>query len=120
MKWMLYSIGKYNVKLIATLTLYYYKKMKSVEEKFRLCKSLLLAMSKPSDEIKTLYGLAKISTIRQATLDNDKLLEHVDHKKLLEMSTIRVNLVMKHLGNRFDAVVKNWHDDKQVQFIMKK
>lgn len=119
MKWLLGCIYRSNLKLAAALTLYYYRQMKSVERKFRISKEWLLAIAPNACDVETLFGVAKVSTIRQATLDNDKLLEHVDHKKLLEMSTIRVNLVIKHMGNQFDKVVKNWYDDKRVLLLTK-
>lgn len=117
MAWLIKLLYSNKIKLAAALTLYYYNKMKAFESKFRVSKEWLLAITPTACEVATLFGTAKVSTVRQAVLDNDKLLEHVDHKKLLEMSTVRVNLVLKHMGNKFDTVVKNWYDDKRVLLL---
>lgn len=119
MKWLLRCLYRNQVRLAAALTLYYYRKMKSVESKFRASKAWLLAIAPRSCEVKTLFGLARVSTVKQAVLDNEQLLKHVDHRKLLEMSDIRVNLVLKHMGKKFDAVVKNWYDEKRVLLLTK-
>lgn len=108
------------VKLIATLTLYYYRKMKRIEVRFRKCKNLLLSLSPDNCEVGTLFGRCKISTVKQAELDYGKLLKAMDHRSILDMSVVRVNLIRKHLGNKFDTVVKSWYYDKQVLFVNNK
>jgi hypothetical protein len=117
MRWLLSLLYKNKVRLAAALTLYYYQQMKRMEFKFRVNKEWLLAISSCAEDVETIFGTAKISTVRQAVLDNDKLLQFVDHKQLLEMSTVRVNLVLKQMGNKFDTVVKSWYDDKRVLLL---
>ena len=119
MKLLMRCLYRNQVRLAAALTLYYYRKMKSVESKFRASKAWLLSIAPRACEVKTLFGTARVSTVKQAELDNEQLLKHVDHKKLLEMSDIRVNLVLKHMGKKFDAVVKNWYDEKRVLLLTK-
>ena len=107
------------LKLATALTLYYYKTMKSIESKFRYWKNVLLSVSPRSCEVDTLFGSAKVSTLAQAELNYDKLLKVMDAKDVLEKSILRVNLIRKSLGNKFDSVVKSWYDDKQVLFVIK-
>ena len=102
-------------KLAAALCLYHYKQMKKQEVSFKRYRSTLLETS-ATRTYTTPFGDVDVRSVPKANLDVDKLIIKIPVKKLVTMSSVRVNLVMKYLGKEFDAIVKNWYNEKQVIF----
>lgn len=114
--WVHYPVCLGNrTKLLASLTLLYYKLMKHFETQFKRNRELLMQQTNDGT-IHTVYGTVEVRTTPKAILDVDKLIKTVPVKQLMELSQIRVNLVMKQLGNQFDKVVLKWYDSKSVLF----
>ena len=112
--WLLLILCKGNrLKLSASLCLFYYKQMKKYEAPFKNYLSTLLNDAIPCT-LTTPFGKVKVCYTKKATVDTDKLLKSIPIEKLISMSNVRVNLVMKYLGDKFDTVVSNWYNEKSV------
>ena len=108
--------GCNKAKTLATLALRYYKQMKAKELCFHYYRSALLAYAADTYTTHTLYGRVRVQTLTKAQINTDKLAKYVPVNKLVGMSALRVNLIMKYLGNEFDKVVDKWYTTKCVLF----
>lgn len=102
-------------KLAASLCLYHYKQMKKQEASFKRQRSMLLETSAPCT-LTTPFGVVSVCMTPKANLDLDRLVATIPAHKLVTLTSVRVNLVMKYLGKDFDNVVANWYNEKQVLF----
>lgn len=107
-------------KVLSAMCLWYYKQMKHREEYFKEYRSALLNVVFAPYQTNTVFGKVRVSQQQKAILNMPALIQYIPVNKLMDMSAVRVNLVMKYLGNEFDKVVEKWYNSKSVLFDIDK
>ena len=102
-------------KSLANKVFHYYNKMKYYEALFRQHKAMLTEQYPMGTTFQLPNGSITVSENKKVVLDIGKVLKTIPHNVLLEVVNIKVNVLVKYVGQaKFRELISHWNKEKSI------